>query len=210
MRGELAELLGLACVRVRFIPACAGNSRWLADMRREFRVHPRLRGELKESIASRWPKVGSSPLARGTLAAPLFGADLGRFIPACAGNSLQASLKIRFMSVHPRLRGELKFDTLPKLNQDGSSPLARGTPYPPNAPAFDRRFIPACAGNSRIIEKSNRLLSVHPRLRGELSIQLCEPTMRVGSSPLARGTHPRKACSLPLTRFIPACAGNSK
>ena len=199
-------------------------------MRREFRVHPRLRGELKESIASRWPKVGSSPLARGTLAAPLFGADLGRFIPACAGNSLQASLKIRFMSVHPRLRGELKFDTLPKLNQDGSSPLAReltslpigqpiasgssplarGTPYPPNAPAFDRRFIPACAGNSRIIEKSNRLLSVHPRLRGELSIQLCEPTMRVGSSPLARGTHPRKACSLPLTRFIPACAGNSK
>ena len=52
----------------RFIPACAGNSlkhapRWVFGT-----VHPRLRGELKDSEEVPMIVNGSSPLARGTRA----------------------------------------------------------------------------------------------------------------------------------------------
>ena len=52
---------------------------------------------------------------------------------------------------------------------------------------FDR-FIPAYAGNS----SNNRIQSitstVHPRLRGELFCSRDPMSIRIGSSPLTRGT----------------------
>ena len=133
----------------RFIPACAGNS--------------------PSCSVLRVSGYGSSPLARGTRAGlPICAVNLG-FIPACAGNSRKALPHAGQKSVHPRLRGELKFDTLPKLNQDGSSPLARGTHISANWATHSLRFIPACAGNSVSTERSRVRPPVHPRLRGELS-----------------------------------------
>ena len=58
-------------VRLRFIPACAGNSRRTHNSERRFAVHPRLRGELVRFHRDPFNSV--------------------RFIPACAGNSHQAS-----------------------------------------------------------------------------------------------------------------------
>ena len=51
--------------------------------------------------------------------------------------------------------------------------------------------------------------SVHPRLRGELNLQLRGLFDTLGSSPLTRGTQLIfiKRCS--VSRFIPAYAGNS-
>ena len=51
---------------LRFIPACAGNSRYLRQSRWPHSVHPRLRGELMAITRSNLLVVGSSPLARGT------------------------------------------------------------------------------------------------------------------------------------------------
>ena len=73
------------------------------------------------------------------------------------------------MTVHPRLRGELSFG--------------------PCTDSSVRRFIPACAGNSRCRLRQPMCRAVHPRLRGELSVQ----TVKQHED----------------TRFIPACAGNS-
>ena len=99
-------------------------------------------------------------------------------------------MKDHVFAVHPRLRGEL-----------GATLFL---------PFFHRRFIPACAGNSRIPSVSNHISggssplargtrcagslylsssAVHPRLRGELDINAMD------------------ACN--TYRFIPACAGNS-
>ena len=53
------------------------------------------------------------------------------------------------------------------------------------------------------------ILSVHPRLRGELFDFFNVRWLNNGSSPLTRGTHTFIFCQLGGRRFIPAYAGNS-
>ena len=52
-------------------------------------------------------------------------------------------------------------------------------------------------------------LPVYPRWRGELVLMFLRASLESGLSPLARGTHSARRCSLPPRRFIPAGAGNS-
>ncbi len=52
--------------RVRFIPACAGNTYWLPRYFRESPVHPRMRGEHTTGLSCGCSRAGSSPHARGT------------------------------------------------------------------------------------------------------------------------------------------------
>ena len=78
---------------------------------------------------------------------------------------------------------------------------ARGVPA--------RRFIPARAGNTKRLHASRCPVPVHPRSRGEhLLPGIHGPTSR-GSSPLARGTRPRRMPPRCGARFIPARAGNT-
>ena len=152
---------------------------------------------------------GSSPLARGTPASiTRYAVDL-RFIPACAGNSSSPLIKSRPRVVHPRLRGELLSAPCRPALCAGSSPLARGTRTSGNRCWRKRRFIPACAGNSRSRTEVTTADPVHPRLRGELHHESLLYDRNYGSSPLARGTRAFKAPFLMNSRFIPACAGNS-
>ena len=51
-------------------------------------------------------------------------------------------------------------------------------------------------------------MPVHPRLRGEQALFACWPSLKCGSSPLARGTVLFSAAATAIERFIPACAGN--
>ena len=154
---------------VRFIPACAGNSRW--PLCRWLVLHgssPRVRGtRLDDAFQERQRRFipacagnsvalgvlgsahhGSSPRVRGTPADVSNGACSRRFIPACAGNSTGRWWMRAWWPVHPRVCGELS-----KLGSwlrpaAGSSPRVRGTP--------DRlQFGP----NRR---------QVHPRVCGEL------------------------------------------
>ena len=132
-------------------------------------VHPRLRGELRETSLSGLPRA--------------------RFIPAYAGNSYDSIIEAVMDAVHPRLRGELQnlinrssdvFGSSPLTRgtrsgvleppgltavhprlrgelsatdqhaqeHPGSSPLTRGTQKKPRPSERTRRFIPAYAGNS--------------------------------------------------------------
>ncbi len=133
----------------------------------------------------------------------------GRFIPAGAGNSPSASSPALDISVYPRWRGELWFTHATSERVDGLSPLARGTQgrrYPRSATP---RFIPAGAGNSRIVSLLRRPNSVYPRWRGELGVFDCTNPCAAGLSPLARGTPRRAGDHRHDPRFIPAGAGNS-
>jgi len=87
------------------------------------------------------------------------------------------------------LRGELAFTKPAHSCGVGSSPLARGTQIVQDISTAIRRFIPACAGNSRRKTMKDHVFAVHPRLRGELGATLFLPFFH--------------------RRFIPACAGNS-
>ena len=174
----------------RFIPACAGNSRFPRRSSCSRTVHPRVCGELAINAACAAANTGSSPRVRGTrtpqghgrarppvhprvcgeLVAPTGTAVLShRFIPACAGNS-------------PRLPP-------PGATGTGSSPRVRGTLLRHAKLGRNARFIPACAGNS-----------------SHFNLLVCEPD---GSSPRVRGTPGSSSCFTASLRFIPACAGNS-
>ena len=79
----------MAVLRLRFIPAGAGNSQILHALRRVIPVYPRWRGELIPSSTSTTCARGLSPLARGTRGGIHEDRAARRFIPAGAGNSLK-------------------------------------------------------------------------------------------------------------------------
>ena len=154
--------------------------------------------------------TGSSPLARGTHRRQSAPCPPRRFIPARAGNTSASSSAPSPITVHPRSRGEHSrlSSTVPEVI--GSSPLARGTLQMPGPPAGPLRFIPARAGNTTSTPPRRRSRSVHPRSRGEHRQGRVRYIRQGGSSPLARGTHPRKQFFHLLRRFIPARAGNTR
>ena len=74
----------------RFIPACAGNRRLGKSGRFRRPVHPRVRGEQEAGFFHSLLFRGSSPRARGTVPINDAASIRHRFIPACAGNSLDS------------------------------------------------------------------------------------------------------------------------
>ena len=79
-----SRLIGI--VELRFIPACAGNSREVTEDHRDAPVHPRVCGEQCSFVVSVICSGGSSPRVRGTVFRIHPGDARHRFIPACAGN----------------------------------------------------------------------------------------------------------------------------
>ncbi len=78
-----------ASAKNRFIPAYAGNSKELGADTAFHLVHPRLRGELGSSCASREFHSAVHPRLRGELQGTKDASGMSwRFIPAYAGNSL--------------------------------------------------------------------------------------------------------------------------
>ena len=90
----------------RFIPAYAGNACEKIAYYADHTVHPRIRGERRLMICSRWLISGSSPHTRGTPTQASLRVDPPRFIPAYAGNARHAALSGIQLTVHPRIRGE--------------------------------------------------------------------------------------------------------
>ena len=157
------------CSQDRFIPACAGNTECVSMKPISFAVHPRLCGEHSTCWQQCGSRSGSSPPVRGTRAQSHQQHSVLRFIPACAGNTTTAMRKNWPFSVHPRLCGEHSSEAANDRLRDGSSPPVRGTRGGGRSPRLSLRFIPACAGNTRIHHAFPRRLPVHPRLCGEHS-----------------------------------------
>ena len=197
------------CQGIRFIPACAGNSRTPPAPASNRTVHPRVCGEL--SIAAKDPLAasGSSPRVRGTPAAGHPRQAAHRFIPACAGNSRWCRGGRRSTAVHPRVCGELIAPVWRPRLKAGSSPRVRGTRLDVPQPSVRRRFIPACAGNSSASCRASSVTTVHPRVCGELYGDPARVWADCGSSPRVRGTPAASRLRALRRRFIPACAGNS-
>ena len=154
-------------------------------------------------------ETGSSPHARGTPGPVHYRLGNDRFIPACAGNATMSDKIPEFEAVHPRMRGERTGRSAWKRSRVGSSPHARGTRSCGIPVEYQRRFIPACAGNATASRRCRRRRTVHPRMRGERSAQVSADTLPGGSSPHARGTLCGESQAVHQARFIPACAGNA-
>ena len=172
-------------------------------------VHPRVCGEHCSPLLIARLRRGSSPRVRGTLVVIGRQFDCLRFIPACAGNTHRRRVHCDIESVHPRVCGEHPGRTRAAVFNDGSSPRVRGTREDLLCAGPVRRFIPACAGNTRRTEVSRRDYAVHPRVCGEHRLRPRAMVSLDGSSPRVRGTLLRGLAIRLLGRFIPACAGNT-
>ncbi len=151
----------------RFIPACAGNSTIQRRQATDPAVHPRVCGEQQCAAIMRSRAVGSSPRVRGTVHDEPGWSPAVRFIPACAGNRSGRFPRTRPAPVHPRVCGEQVSRTHQPGLPGGSSPRVRGTVTSVTESVLERRFIPACAGNSRPARVRQGRRPVHPRVCGE-------------------------------------------
>ena len=193
----------------RFIPACAGNSNAGASSPPSSPVHPRVCGELWGVCRAHSESSGSSPRVRGTPRSIVRHGVVGRFIPACAGNSRNSPGSSGEVPVHPRVCGELTKRPKVSTSRPGSSPRVRGTRCSSSRRRAVARFIPACAGNSPAHRRRPSPAPVHPRVCGELIRGRLSCGLMGGSSPRVRGTRPLAHQPQRRHRFIPACAGNS-
>ena len=184
----------------------------LRNVQRSTPVHPRVGGEHWRPGGLGTVCSGSSPRGRGTPPACRSRCFHRRFIPAWAGNTARAPSHAVCISVHPRVGGEHVIAELRangyagssprgrgtlsrhrargcRRNDNGSSPRGRGT-HAQQPVVHDRDlFIPAWAGNTSHVHRSDRSHTVHPRVGGEHRLD--------GGD------------SVCCYRFIPAWAGNT-
>ena len=148
-----------------------------------------MRGEQCPNSLPTLDRVGSPPLARGTVIGHWYANREAGITPACAGNRTATPTTPGIARDHPRLRGEQLGAVLVRDITQGSPPLARGT--------VSHRY------------RSRRNGGDHPRLRGEQRMVLPLNARDMGSPPLARGTVNGAGTNGPLGGITPACAGNS-
>ena len=169
--------------------------------------HPRSRGVYRYRKKPIEIEAGSSPLARGLRVGLAGIPGRRRIIPARAGFTHGAVMRILMAADHPRSRGV--YPTVAELNKGlhGSSPLARGLLGSRMVTPLVTRIIPARAGFTTTMAVSTRARADHPRSRGVYSRSLSDDAFTGGSSPLARGL-PRRVLRTTRSRgIIPARAG---
>ena len=110
---------------------------------------------------------------------------------------------------HPRIRGEHHSSTVSTRASVGSSPHTRGARRLQLGPPRTRRIIPAYAGSTCRISRSDPAPPDHPRIRGEHRYGLAAGCDDGGSSPHTRGARHVQPPPVVGGRIIPAYAGST-
>ena len=174
------------------------------------RDHPRSRGVYSDYVDGTSIDGGSSPLARGLHPRLLVRPSGHRIIPARAG----FTSRFRGGSIggrdHPRSRGVYPGLADDVLGDGGSSPLARGLHRSDSRLRLGLGIIPARAGFTYRTCSVASSCRDHPRSRGVYRLIRLSKTLRMGSSPLARGLRVTMVSWKIIGRIIPARAGFTK
>ena len=191
------------------IPACAGSTRPAPSAPPPGRDHPRMRGEHSLGFGGDCGTPGSSPHARGAPARRAPPRTAPGIIPACAGSTGTHERLKRLGEDHPRMRGEHHRGRRDAEPQVGSSPHARGARLLELGDLRVVGIIPACAGSTEILRRTNTGARDHPRMRGEHKGTGQITETKAGSSPHARGALSSRPERSPSARIIPAYAGST-
>ena len=173
--------------RIRIIPARAGFTAMTLLGIMNGKDHPRSRGVYSVLPRSSSSAHGSSPLARGLLEEEVYDGEAIGIIPARAGFTCGWRSCTAGTSDHPRSRGVYHLGGPLGWWSVGSSPLARGLPFPRTSLLLGRRIIPARAGFTVSRDRRDEMGEDHPRSRGVYTASFYPAAYFVGSSPLARG-----------------------
>ena len=116
----------------------------------------------------------------------------------------------QFWWVHPHSRGENLVNPPRLVQNEGSSPLARGKYSQVHQNYGRTRFIPTRAGKIGGDEGGDLNFRVHPHSRGENNRVKVFHVFVEGSSPLARGKLSKPPLKTFSVGFIPTRAGKIK
>ena len=160
-------------------------------------VYPRVCGGTPRLAAAGLGLGGLSPRVRGNPRVGGIGRGNPGSIPACAGEPVEGRSHPRWCQVYPRVCGGTWFGPTCPLRCAGLSPRVRGNHLDDLATAFQRRSIPACAGEPVYwggVGVSNK---VYPRVCGEPSVR---PAL-----PRRQEVYPRVCGGTPNMSAIAAC-----
>ena len=153
---------------------------------------------------------GLSPRVRGNLPRGPCLPLAVRPIPACAGQPTKAVANCRHPRAYPRVCGATRLSQKILRRILGLSPRVRGNPRLCIAPWKRKGPIPACAGQPLIFGLWMNLHWAYPRVCGATLARLRLLLLSLGLSPRVRGNLSVSVCERPQLGPIPACAGQPK
>ncbi len=165
VRGK-RDICAITSVSCGSIPACAGETAiWRARLC-DGRVYPRLCGGNYSSLFIYFFRLGLSPLVRGKQILIVSRQIRIGSIPACAGETWGVPSIFSRLGVYPRLCGGNRLLSELDMPMLGLSPLVRGKLEAVGIGGSRRGSIPACAGETRLVNIHTRSVGVYPRLCG--------------------------------------------
>ncbi len=149
----------------------------------------------------------STPHARGSTVSRFISLPNASVYPACAGIHRTLSLVILDSFGLPRMRGDPPLENPYNLEDNESTPHARGSTPRTGGTQNRGNVYPACAGIHPLVFTEFFILVGLPRMRGDPPHLYCQGAPHTLSTPHARGSTP-KSLPLPLpSKVYPACAG---
>ena len=165
VRGNRNAARGVA-VRIRSIPACAGEPLLKVLVMVQFPVYPRVCGGTAATKPSDITSTGLSPRVRGNRTLRNMRRTVRRSIPACAGEPLELRTKLAHSAVYPRVCGGTRLYSHHVWLNWGLSPRVRGNPRSGSLRTHILRSIPACAGEPAYSIAMAMPREVYPRVCG--------------------------------------------
>ena len=170
--------------RRRSIPAWAGKPEASAPPERRPKVYPRVGGETGAIEDTNDARYGLSPRGRGNLRCATLTSTMTGSIPAWAGKPWRPCRRSPHARVYPRVGGETRGHQRFLRPYRGLSPRGRGNPTALRRAGPPYGSIPAWAGKPGVSTRTDRSVTVYPRVGGE--------TVRVGATLMVRqGLSPR-------------------
>ena len=150
----------------RFIPTCVGQMDHSAARWARYSVHPHMRGADLFVYSILHLRCGSSPHAWGRYLQLLRLPVDVRFIPTCVGQMRTTIAALRWITVHPHMRGADVNGYPIRSGCCGSSPHAWGRCCSSWSGCPGVRFIPTCVGQMSHSPPCPQSGAVHPHMRG--------------------------------------------
>ena len=193
----------------RFTPTCVGTTLLFLCPSLCPPVHPHVRGDNLGWQQKLSCIAGSPPRAWGQQVSnePVY-FDF-RFTPTCVGTtSTNESPEILHL-VHPHVRGDNIEEQMAEVVEYGSPQRAWGQLIFRNNTDLFYRFTPTCVGTTRTGSWPQRILAVHPHVRGDNDILESIENRINGSPPRAWGQQFLLPVPLKTLRFTPTCVGTT-
>ena len=205
---ENPGMLFFIIMRLRSIPACAGEPRDAVFHHHATAVYPHLCGGTEVNYPSDGNDAGLSPPVRGNRC-PAAGGTWGqRSIPACAGEPRRTSGNRHSGEVYPRVCGGTKRSSTRQSPPTGLSPRVWGNRGRGSYCGLSTASISACVGEPGRRAAGKSFPGVYPRVCGEPPARYPGAWHYGGLSPRVRGTKRSSTRQSPPTGLSPRVRGN--